>query len=116
VPLLNNAIINDKTVLFEGAQAAMLDLDYGTYPFVTSSNPTAGGAVVGSGVSPSVINQVYGVTKAYVTRVGAGRLVTEITPLDGSMTATTSDEAIGLQIQQSGFEIGATTGRTRRCG
>ena len=94
----------DKTILFEGAQGVMLDIDYGTYPFVTSSNPIGGGAATGSGFGPTVIQDVVGVSKAYVTRVGEGPFVTELT------------DEIGKQIQTIGHEFGVTTGRPRRCG
>lgn len=92
-----------KTVLFEGAQGVMLDVDYGTYPFVTSSNPIGGGASVGSGYGPKMIDEVIGVAKAYTTRVGEGPFVTELT-----------DET-GKKIQDIGHEFGVTTGRPRRC-
>lgn len=94
----------DKTVLFEGAQGVMLDIDYGTYPFVTSSNPIGGGAATGSGYGPSMIDDVVGVSKAYVTRVGEGPFVSELT------------DEIGKRIQDIGHEFGVTTGRPRRCG
>lgn len=94
----------DKTVLYEGAQGVMLDIDYGTYPFVTSSNPIGGGAATGSGYGPSMIDEVVGVSKAYVTRVGEGPFVSELT-----------DET-GKRIQDIGHEFGVTTGRPRRCG
>ena len=94
----------DKTVLFEGAQGVMLDVDYGTYPFVTSSNPIGGGAAVGSGYGPTMIQEVVGVSKAYVTRVGEGPFVTELT------------NETGKKIQEIGHEFGVTTGRPRRCG
>lgn len=94
----------DRTVLFEGAQGVMLDIDYGTYPFVTSSNPIGGGAAIGSGYGPTMIEEVVGVSKAYVTRVGEGPFVTELT------------DKIGEQIQNIGHEFGVTTGRPRRCG
>lgn len=93
-----------KAVLFEGAQGVMLDVDYGTYPFVTSSNPIGGGAATGSGYGPCMIEEVIGVAKAYVTRVGEGPFVTELT-----------DET-GNRIQTIGHEFGVTTGRPRRCG
>ena len=93
-----------KTVLFEGAQGVMLDIDYGTYPFVTSSNPIGGGACTGSGYGPAMIDEVIGVSKAYVTRVGEGPFVSELT-----------DET-GRKIQDIGHEFGVTTGRPRRCG
>ncbi len=95
---------NPSTVLFEGAQGVMLDVDYGTYPFVTSSNPIGGGAAVGSGYGPTMIDEVIGVAKAYVTRVGEGPFVTEL------------EDVIGKQIRQIGAEFGTTTGRPRRCG
>jgi adenylosuccinate synthase len=93
-----------KTVLFEGAQGALLDIDHGTYPFVTSSNPVAGAACVGSGVGPKDIDEVWGVTKAYTTRVGAGPFPTEL------------DNELGELIRQRGGEFGTTTGRARRTG
>ena len=94
----------DKKILFEGAQGVMLDIDYGTYPFVTSSNPISGGAATGSGYGPCMIKEVVGVSKAYVTRVGEGPFVTELT------------DEIGSKIQKIGHEFGVTTGRPRRCG
>ena len=94
----------DKFILFEGAQGVMLDVDYGTYPFVTSSNPIGGGACTGSGYGPKMIDEVIGVAKAYVTRVGEGPFVTELT-----------DET-GDKIREVGHEFGVTTGRPRRCG
>jgi adenylosuccinate synthase len=90
--------------MFEGAQGTMLDIDYGTYPFVTSSNCTAAGICTGAGVPPSAIQDVVGVTKAYTTRVGAGPFVTEL------------HDAVGLHLQNVGGEFGTTTGRPRRCG
>jgi len=102
--LLNNAIEKRKTVLFEGAQGTMLDVDYGTYPFVTSSNATSGGACTGAGVGPTKISKVLGVVKAYTTRVGEGPFPTEF-----------SRNMIDL-IRKRGCEFGATTGRPRRCG
>ena len=102
--ILNKALDEGKTVLFEGAQATMLDVDHGTYPFVTSSNPTAGGACTGTGVGPTKITRVVGVSKAYVTRVGEGPFPTEL--LDES----------GEWLRQQGHEFGVTTGRPRRCG
>ena len=90
--------------MFEGAQGAMLDIDHGTYPFVTSSSATAGGAVTGTGVGPTAIGTVIGVTKAYVTRVGEGPFPTE------------SHDANGEQLREPGNEFGAVTGRPRRCG
>jgi adenylosuccinate synthase len=102
--MLNDAIDAGKRVLFEGAQGTLLDIDHGTYPFVTSSNTTAGGACTGTGVGPTRINEVVGVTKAYTTRVGNGPFPTELTGAEG-------DRLRGL-----GHEYGATTGRPRRCG
>ncbi|MGZ4456526.1 MAG: adenylosuccinate synthase [Nocardioides sp.] len=102
--LLNTALDEGKTVLFEGAQATMLDVDHGTYPFVTSSNPVAGGVCTGSGVGPTRIDRVIGVIKAYTTRVGSGPFPTELFDEDG------------VNLQRIGGEIGVSTGRTRRCG
>lgn len=102
--LLNEAIVKKKTILFEGAQGTFLDIDFGTYPFVTSSNTTSGGACVGAGVPPTCVDEIVGVAKAYTTRVGEGPFVTEFS---GSM-----DE----MIRSRGKEFGATTGRPRRCG
>jgi adenylosuccinate synthase len=93
-----------RTVIFEGAQATLLDLDHGTYPFVTSSNPIAGAATVGAGVSPSDIDEVWGVAKAYATRVGAGPFPTEL------------EDEVGRHMLEKGHEYGTTTGRERRCG
>jgi adenylosuccinate synthase len=101
---LSRALARGDTVLLEGAQATLLDVDHGTYPFVTSSNPTAGGACVGSGVPPTRITSVVGVTKAYTTRVGSGPFPTE--QLD----------AMGEHLRKVGAEYGTTTGRERRCG
>jgi adenylosuccinate synthase len=91
-------------VIFEGAQATMLDLDHGTYPFVTSSNPVAGSACIGAGVGPADIDEVWGVAKAYATRVGAGPFPTEL------------DDELGRQLRERGGEVGTTTGRDRRVG
>lgn len=102
--IVNDALDQDKIVLFEGAQAAMLDINYGTYPYVTSSSPTSAGVTVGACVAPSKIQNVIGVVKAYSTRVGEGPFVTEL-----------NDET-GQWIREKGFEYGATTGRPRRCG
>ncbi len=93
-----------KKILFEGAQGVMLDVDFGTYPFVTSSNPVGGGAAIGSGYGPKMIDEIIGVAKAYVTRVGEGPFVTELT------------NSIGDEIREVGHEFGVTTGRPRRCG
>ena len=101
---INEAIEDKKLVLFEGAQALMLDIDYGTYPYVTSSSPTAGGVTTGVGVSPRKIERILGVMKAYVTRVGEGPFPTE------------QDNEIGEKLRTIGHEYGATTGRPRRCG
>ncbi|MCM3081217.1 adenylosuccinate synthase [Brevibacillus invocatus] len=102
--VLNDTIDNGNRVLFEGAQGVLLDIDQGTYPYVTSSNPIAGGVTIGSGVGPTKINQVIGVAKAYTTRVGDGPFLTELT-----------DET-GDHIREVGFEYGTTTGRPRRVG
>ena len=101
---VNRDLDEGKDVLFEGAQAAMLDINYGTYPYVTSSSPTSAGVCTGAGVAPSKIAQVIGVVKAYSTRVGEGPFVTEL------------NDEIGERIRTSGGEFGATTGRPRRCG
>src|SRR5699024_124530 len=93
---LENAKEQGSSVLFEGAQGVMLDVDYGTYPFVTSSNPIGGGACTGSGFGPKMIDEVIGVAKAYVTRVGEGPFVTEL------------DNEIGKKIQSIGHEFGVT--------
>lgn len=102
--VLAKALERGETVLLEGAQATMLDVDHGTYPFVTSSNPTAGGACVGSGIPPTRITRVIGVIKAYTTRVGAGPFPTEL------------GDANGQRLREIGDEYGTTTGRQRRCG
>ncbi len=101
---LNAAIKANKKVLFEGAQGALLDIDHGTYPFVTSSNTISGGACTGGGVSPRAIRDIWGVIKAYTTRVGEGPFPTELF------------DASGENLRQRGREFGATTGRPRRCG
>ena len=101
---LSNALADNKVVLFEGGQATMLDIDHGTYPFVTSSSATAGGAVTGSGIGPTAVDRVIAVIKAYTTRVGAGPFPTELFDDDGEYLRT------------KGFEFGTTTGRPRRCG
>lgn len=101
---LNQAIRQGKRVLAEGAQGALLDVDHGTYPFVTSSNPTSGGACTGLGIPPTAITKITGVAKAYTTRVGHGPFPTE------------QDNEIGEQLRSIGHEYGATTGRPRRCG
>lgn len=101
---LNNAIKEGKRILAEGAQGALLDLDHGTYPFVTSSSPTSGGACTGLGIPPTSIKSVMGVVKAYCTRVGNGPFPTEL------------DNELGNEIRKTGNEFGATTGRPRRCG
>ncbi len=102
--LINEAIDHGQSVMFEGAQGTLLDIDHGTYPFVTSSSATAGGAVTGTGVGPTKIGTVIGVTKAYVTRVGEGPFPTEI------------HDEVGEELRARGHEYGAVTGRPRRCG
>jgi adenylosuccinate synthase len=102
--VLNNALDDRKVVLLEGAQATLLDVDHGTYPFVTSSSPTTGGACVGSGIGPTRITKVLGILKAYTTRVGAGPFPTELT------------DATGEWLRKTGGEYGVTTGRERRTG
>jgi len=102
--LLNNAINEGKNVLLEGAQGALLDVDHGTYPFVTSSSPTSGGASTGTGIPPNKIDSVFGIVKAYTTRVGNGPFPTELIDADGEL------------FRKEGAEFGATTGRPRRCG
>ncbi|MFN8163190.1 MAG: adenylosuccinate synthase [Solirubrobacterales bacterium] len=99
-----DALDNDRMVIFEGAQATLLDLDHGTYPFVTSSNPIAGAACVGAGVGPTDIDEVWGIAKAYTTRVGAGPFPTEL------------HDEVGERMVERGHEFGTTTGRRRRCG
>ncbi|MFN3387079.1 MAG: adenylosuccinate synthase [Candidatus Thermochlorobacter sp.] len=101
---LNEQLAQGKRILLEGAQGSLLDVDHGTYPFVTSSNPTAGGACTGSGLSPTRIGKVIGVAKAYMTRVGNGAFPTEL------------HDATGERMRELGHEFGATTGRPRRCG
>jgi adenylosuccinate synthase len=102
--IINEAISRKENILLEGAQGALLDIDHGTYPYVTSSNATAGGACTGLGIGPTSISKVLGVVKAYTTRVGAGPFPTEI------------KDALGDAIREKGGEYGATTGRPRRCG
>jgi len=102
--LLNTALAEGKTVLLEGGQGTLLDVDHGTYPFVTSSNPTAGGACTGSGIGPTRITRVIGILKAYTTRVGSGPFPTELLDADGE------------RLRAIGGERGTTTGRPRRCG
>lgn len=101
---LNEALEDGKKVLLEGAQGAFLDVDHGTYPFVTSSNPTSGGACTGTGIPPTKVTSVIGIVKAYTTRVGLGPFPTEL------------DNEEGEQLRKAGAEFGATTGRPRRCG
>jgi adenylosuccinate synthase len=105
VPLfLNGAVSDGKNILLEGAQGALLDVDHGTYPFVTSSSPTSGGACIGTGIPPNKISMVIGIVKAYTTRVGNGPFPTELTDSEGD------------KLRKIGAEFGATTGRPRRCG
>jgi adenylosuccinate synthase len=101
---LDEALKAGKKVLLEGSQGTLLDVDHGTYPFVTSSNPTAGGACTGSGIGPTKIDRVIGILKAYTTRVGSGPFPTELFDEDGEA------------LRRIGGEIGVTTGRARRCG
>ncbi len=101
---LNNALLQGKKVLAEGAQGSMLDIDFGTYPFVTSSNTISSGACKGLGIAPNKIREVMGISKAYCTRVGSGPFPTEL------------DNEVGENLRQAGGEFGATTGRPRRCG
>ena len=104
VDLLHEALDRDDAILLEGAQATFLDLDHGTYPFVTSSNPTAGGACVGSGIGPRYLTRIVGITKAYTTRVGSGPFPTELT------------DEVGDKLVEIGREFGTVTGRRRRTG
>jgi len=104
VTLLHKALERDERIVIEGAQATLLDIDFGSYPFVTSSNPTIGGMLTGTGLSASDIGNVYGVIKAYSSRVGEGPFVTELLDADGD------------KIRELGHEYGTTTGRPRRCG
>jgi adenylosuccinate synthase len=102
--MINRMISENKNILFEGAQGTLLDVDHGTYPYVTSSSATAGGACTGLGVGPTKISKVLGVSKAYTTRVGSGPFPTEI------------KDSLGDMLREKGGEYGATTGRPRRCG
>ena len=110
IPLLDvTAELHDlrragKDIMFEGAQGSLLDIDHGTYPYVTSSNTTAGGVATGSGVGPMILDYILGITKAYTTRVGSGPFPTELF------------DAVGAHLAKQGHEFGATTGRPRRCG
>jgi len=108
--LLQQYSLAGDRVMFEGAQGALLDIDHGTYPYVTSSNTTAGGSAAGSGVGPCHIDYVLGITKAYATRVGAGPFPSELLDSDGKVNE------IGQYLADKGHEVGATTGRDRRCG
>ena len=103
-PYVHQAIRDGRTILAEGAQGTLLDIDFGTYPFVTSSNTTCAGACTGLGIAPNRIKNVYGIFKAYCTRVGSGPFPTELF------------DTTGETIQSQGHEFGATTGRPRRCG
>ena len=104
ISYLHKCYAQNKRILLEGAQGTMLDIDFGTYPYVTSSNPTAGGACTGSGFGPTMIKEVIGVAKAYITRVGEGPFPTEL------------NNKIGEELREKGGEYGTTTGRPRRCG
>ncbi len=108
---LNAAIDRNERVIFEGAQATLLDIDHGTYPYVTSSNCTAGGVCTGAGVGPTKITDVIGITKAYVTRVGGGPFPTEMSGLNGS-----EDYKLATWLRESGGEYGSVTARPRRIG
>ena len=103
-PIAWDALDRDRLVVFEGAQGTLLDIDHGTYPFVTSSNPVAGAACVGAGVGPKSIDEVWGISKAYCTRVGAGPFPSEL------------HDEMGDRLREAGHEFGTTTGRARRCG
>ncbi|HMK56916.1 MAG TPA: adenylosuccinate synthetase, partial [Dissulfurispiraceae bacterium] len=102
--IINREIASGRNVLLEGAQGTLLDIDHGTYPYVTSSNTISGGACTGTGIGPTKINRILGIVKAYTTRVGEGPFPTEL------------DNELGESIRQRGGEFGATTGRPRRCG
>ncbi len=102
--LMNEAIAENQNIVIEGAQGALLDLDHGTYPFVTSSNPTSGGACTGLGIPPTSIDKITGIVKAYTTRVGNGPFPSEL------------EDEVGDRLRETGAEFGATTGRPRRCG
>jgi adenylosuccinate synthase len=102
--VLNDALDRDEVVLLEGGQGTLLDVDHGTYPFVTSSSPTAGGACTGAGIGPTQVSRVIGILKAYTTRVGSGPFPTELHDADGD------------KLRKVGGERGVTTGRDRRCG
>jgi len=102
--IIHDALKAGNNVLFEGAQGTLLDLDHGTYPYVTSSHPIAGAACTGAGLGPTEIDKVLGIIKAYTTRVGEGPFPTEL------------DDETGLHLREKGFEFGTTTGRPRRCG
>lgn len=102
--MISNAIKQDKNILFEGAQGTLLDIDHGTYPFVTSSNTSSANAAIGSGVGPLNLNKIVGVTKAYISRVGSGPFITE------------QKNDIGDYLIEKGAEFGVVTGRRRRCG
>eukprot|EP01029_Cantina_marsupialis_P009442 TRINITY_DN2199_c0_g1_i3.p1 TRINITY_DN2199_c0_g1~~TRINITY_DN2199_c0_g1_i3.p1 ORF type:complete len:421 (-),score=163.74 TRINITY_DN2199_c0_g1_i3:227-1489(-) len=104
VALMRRSVASESQIMVEGANATMLDIDFGTYPYVTSSNPSIGGVITGLGVPPRAINEVYGVVKAYLTRVGCGPFPSELT------------DDIGEQLRSVGHEFGTTTGRPRRCG
>ena len=112
--LLNNALREGKNILFEGAQGTLLDIDHGTYPYVTSSSCCAGGAATGTGVGPTAITKVLGIQKAYVTRVGGGPFPTEQRYAENGGSG--EEAAAGELLCTAGHEFGTTTGRKRRCG
>jgi len=127
ITLVNKAVFDDKnSLLIEGANATMLDIDFGTYPFVTSSNTTVGGVCTGLGLPPTAIDQVFGVTKSYCTRVGTGPFPTELGENNGKGSAILmpdldisdpkTDQELGVFLQRNGHEYGVTSGRPRRCG
>jgi len=118
VQVVNQALASGQSIICEGANAALLDLDFGTYPYVTSSSTTAGGISTGLGIAPRAIESLVGVVKAYTTRVGGGPFPTELTDArgGGDLPLNAPGTEIGLHLQKVGREVGVTTGRKRRCG